>query len=189
MGGRSDIIGVLTADHREIQRLFDRIRSCTPGSDERTALVERVGDTLVRHSVAGKEYLYPAVRRFLADGATWTDQGAAAHREIEELLRSLEAREALEPGGEESGRLLLALVTRVTRHVVEEEQILFPRLQALCPADVLRDLGEKARDTEVSAALRSRPGAPEPARPTRAASPAWGPWARLRDLVTRRGRR
>jgi hemerythrin superfamily protein len=191
VGGRSDsdIIGVLTADHREIQRLFDRLRSSAPVSDERSALVERASVALVRHSVAEKEYLYPAVCRFVPDGDAWTDQGLAEHREIEELLESLEAREAAEPGGEESGRLLLAVITRVTRHLVEEEQILFPRLQALCPADVLKELGRKARDAEASAPTRPRPDAPGSAPLTKAASRVWGPWDRIRDLLTRRGRR
>ncbi|MGW3497661.1 hemerythrin domain-containing protein [Streptomyces sp. NPDC001020] len=186
MGSRSDIIEVLTADHRKIQRLFDRIRSSAPGSNERKALVEQVSITLVRHSVAEKEYLYPAVRRFVADGDAWMDHELTEHRAIEELLDSLEAQE---PDSEEFGRLLLALVTRVTRHVVKKEQLLFPRLQAMCPADVLRELGEKVRDAEASAPTRPRPGAPESAPLLKAASQVWGPWDRLRDLVTRRGRR
>jgi hemerythrin superfamily protein len=185
VGSRSGIIEVLTADHREIQRLFDRIRSSAPGSDERNTLVEQVGIGLVRHSVAEKEYLYPAVRRFVVDGDAWADRELSEHREIEELLSSLEAHEAV---SEEFGHLLLSVITRVTEHVVEEEQLLFPRLQAACPADVLRELGTKVRDTEASAPTRPRPGAPEPAPLVKVTAQAWGPWDRLRDLVTRRGR-
>ncbi|MGV9246754.1 hemerythrin domain-containing protein [Streptomyces sp. NPDC003710] len=186
MGSRSSIIEVLTADHRKIQRLFDRIRSSAPGSGERRTLVEQVSVSLVRHSVAEKEYLYPAVRRFVVDGAAWADRELTEHRRIEELLKSLEAQES---GSEEFTRLLLSVITRVTEHVVEEEQLLFPRLQAVCPADVLRDLGTKVRDTEASAPTRPRPGAPASAALVKVTAQAWGPWDRLRDLVTRRGRR
>ncbi|OIK01000.1 hemerythrin domain-containing protein [Streptomyces colonosanans] len=185
MGSRSDIIEVLTADHRRIQSLFDRIRSSRPDSDERKALVEQVGVTLVRHSVAEKKYLHPTVRRFVADGDTWTEHELAEHREFEELLDSLQAQDS---HSEEFGRLLLAVVTRMTQHIVEEEQLLFPRLQAMCPADVLQELGEKVRGAEASAPIRPRPGAPESAPLTKAASGAGGPWGRLRVLVTRRGR-
>lgn len=185
MGSRSGMIEVLTADHRKIQRLFDRIRSSQPGSNERKTLAEQVSIGLVRHSVAEKEYLYPAVRRFMVDGDAWADRGLAGHRAIQELLDSLEAQEA---DSEEFGRLLLCVIARVTDHVVEEEQLLFPRLQAACPADVLRELGAKVRDTEASAPTRPRPGAPESAPVVQVTAQAWGPWDRLRDLVTRRGR-
>lgn len=186
MGGQSGIIEALTADHRRIQRLFDRIRSSAPGSDERRTLVEQVGIGLLRHSVAEKEYLHPAVRRYVADGDSWADRALAGHREIEELLSSLEAREA---DSEEFGHLLLSLIARVSQHIVEEEQLLFPRLQAMCPADVLRELGAKARETEACAPTRPRPGAPGSASMTKVTAQAWGPWDRFRDLVTRRGRR
>jgi hemerythrin superfamily protein len=185
VGSRSDIIEVLTADHRMIQRLFDRIRSSAPGSDERRALVEQVSIALVRHSVAEREYFYPAVRRFLPDGGTWAERELTEHRRIEELLKSLEAHEV---GSEEFGHLLLSVITRVTEHVVEEEQLVFPRLQAVCPADVLQDLGRKVRDAEASAPTRPRPSASAPAPVVKAAAQVWGPWDRLRDLMTRRGR-
>ncbi|MFF3906103.1 hemerythrin domain-containing protein [Streptomyces sp. NPDC001848] len=185
MGSRSGIIEVLTADHRRIQRLFDRIRSSAPGSDERKTLVEQVGMSLVRHAVAEREHLYPAVRRFVVDGDAWADRELAEHRRIEELLSSLEAQEA---DSVEFGHLLLSVISRVTEHVVQEEQLLFPRLQAVCPAEVLRDLGAKAGDTEAAAPTRPRPGAPEPALLVKATAQVRGPWDRLRDLVTRRGR-
>ncbi|POX49705.1 hemerythrin domain-containing protein [Streptomyces sp. Ru72] len=186
MGTRSGIIEVLTADHRRIQRLFDRIRSSAPGSDERKTLVEQVGMSLVRHAVAEREHLYPAVRRFVVDGDAWADRALAGHCRIEELLSSLEAQQ---PDSAEFGHLLLPVINRVTEHVVEEEQLLFPRLQAVCPAEVLQDLGAKARGTEASAPARPRPGAPEPALLVRATAQFSGPCDRLRDLVTRRGRR
>ncbi|TWV32556.1 hemerythrin domain-containing protein [Streptomyces misionensis] len=185
MGSRSGIIEVLTADHREIQRLFDRIRSSSPGGDERGALVEQVSIRLVRHFTVERECLYPALRRYLPDGGARAERRIGGQRRIEELLTSLES---LEADSERFGHLLLSLLTRVTEHVVEEEQLLLPRLQALCPADVLRDLGDKARRAEASAPTRPRPGAPGSAPLTRATAQVWGPWDRLRDLVTRRGR-
>ncbi|MFF4963067.1 hemerythrin domain-containing protein [Streptomyces sp. NPDC001222] len=185
MSSRIDIIEALTGHHREIQRLFDRIRSAPPGSDERQTLVEQATIRLVRHSAAEKEHLYPVVRRFVVDGDTWTELELTEHREIEELLSSLEVQD---PDSEDFGRLLLSVITRVTEHIVEEEQLLFPRLQAACPADVLHDLGAKVRAAEASAPTRPRPAAPQSALMVRLTAQAWGPLDRLRDLVTRRGR-
>jgi hemerythrin superfamily protein len=185
VGSGSGIIEVLTADHRTIQRLFDRIRSSAPGSDERKTLVEQVSISLIRHSVAEKEHLYPAVRRFVVDGDTWADHELLEHRRIEELLHALEGQEG---DSEDFGHLLLSVINRVTEHVVEEEQLLFPRLQAGCPADVLQELGTKVRNSEASGPTRPRPSPPESAPMVKVTAQAWGPWDRLRDLVTRRGR-
>ncbi|MEU2356026.1 hemerythrin domain-containing protein [Streptomyces misionensis] len=185
MDSGSGIIEVVTADHREIQRLFDRIRSASPRGDERKTLAEQVSISLVRHFTVEREHLHPVLRRYLPDGGALVERRLDEQRRIEELLTSLEAEEA---GSERFGHLLLSVLDRVTEHVVEEEQLLLPRLQALCPADVLRDLGRKARRAQASAPTRPRPGAPGSAPLTRATAQVWGPWDRLRDLVTRRGR-
>ncbi|MEU0213976.1 hemerythrin domain-containing protein [Streptomyces sp. NPDC006265] len=185
MGSGSNIIEVLTADHREIQRLVDRIRSSPPAGGERKSHVEQLSISLVRHSVAEKEHLYPTVRRYLPDGDTWADRGLSAHRAIAELLDSLEA---LEASSEQFTDRLLSVVARVTEHVVEEEQLLFPRLHAVCSPDVLQEIGAKARETEGSAPTHPRPGAPRSALMTKATAQVWGPWDRLRDLVKHRGR-
>ncbi|MEW2294178.1 hemerythrin domain-containing protein [Streptomyces sp. NPDC006743] len=186
MDSRSGIVDELTRDHQRIQDLFDRIRSVRPGTGERSALVEQVCAELVRHSVVEKAHLYPAVRRYLPDGDRWAERELAAHQELEELLVSLEAAG---PAREESGRLLLAVVTRATEHIVGQEQRLFPRLQALCPAEALRDLGDRARATAASAPTRPRSTTPDSAPLVKLTAQVWGPWDRLRDLTTRRGRR
>ncbi|WP_329141095.1 hemerythrin domain-containing protein [Streptomyces sp. NBC_00670] len=185
MGGHGGIIEELTADHREVQRLFDRIRSAPPGSAERKTLVERAGIVLVRHAVAEKEYLYPAVRRHVLDGDEWAERELAGHREVAGILAGLEEREAAD---EEFGRLLLPLVTEVTRHVVEVEQRLFPRLEAMCPPEELRELGGRVREVEARAPTRPRVGAPSSAPLVKVAARVWGPWDRVRDVLTRRGR-
>ncbi|MEU5085301.1 hemerythrin domain-containing protein [Streptomyces sp. NPDC021356] len=186
MDSRSGIVDQLTRDHQRIRGLFDRIRSARPGSGERSALVERACAELVRHTVVEKAYLYPAVRRYLPDGDRWAERELSAHQELEELLVDLEAAA---PDGEEFGQLLLTVVTRTTEHIVEEEQLLFPRLQALCPAEALRELGAKARTAAASAPTRPRPAAPDAAPLVKLTAQVWGPLDRLRDLASRRGRR
>ncbi|MFE1972517.1 hemerythrin domain-containing protein, partial [Streptomyces hygroscopicus] len=106
MDSGSGVIEVLTADHRKFQRLFDRIRSSAPGSDERKSHVEQLSISLVRHSVAERAYLYPAVRRYLPDGGIWADRLLSEQRCIEKLLNSLEAQEVK---SEEFGDLLLSV--------------------------------------------------------------------------------
>ncbi|MEU6328538.1 hemerythrin domain-containing protein [Streptomyces sp. NPDC047049] len=185
MAAAPDVIAELTADHRAVQRLFDRIRAAEPGSATRKALVEQVSAALVRHSVVEKEYLYPAVRDYVAHGGRWAEKELSDHERIEELLHDLEQRE---PQDEDFTVLLLTLSTRVTSHILDEEQRLFPRLQATCPADTRQELGEKVRRARNSAPTRPRPNAPHSAQATRAVSPGLGLLDGVRDFLTRRGR-
>ncbi|MGW0080068.1 hemerythrin domain-containing protein [Streptomyces sp. NPDC003393] len=185
MDSRGGIVEELTEDHTRIRSLFDGIRAAPSGSAERLALVERAARELVRHATAVRAHLYPAVRRFLPDGDGRVEGELRELRHIEELLKALEGAD---PAGEEFVELLLSLITRVTRHIVEAEQLLFPRLQALCPADVLRDLGAKVRETRAAAPTRPRPAAPASAPLVRLTTQLWGPLDRIRDAATRRAR-
>ncbi|MEU6478612.1 hemerythrin domain-containing protein [Streptomyces sp. NPDC047017] len=185
MDRRGGIVEELTGDHRRVQGLFDRIRSARPGSRERSALVEQLSGELVRHAVATKEYLYPAVRRRLPDGDRWAEHALRGHRETEELLGELAGAD---PAGARFTGLLLSVITRATAHMVEEEQLLFPRLEALCPPRTLRELGARVRDAEGSAPARPRPAAPETAPLVKVTAQVRGPLDRLRDLAARRGR-
>lgn len=185
MDGRSGVVAELTAEHARVRSLFDRIRAARPGGAERTALVERAAAALVRHAVAEKAWLYPAVRRYVPDGDDRAERELRAHREVEELLASLTATD---PASEEFTELLVAVVARVTRQFVEQEQSLFPRLEAGCPREVLRELGDRVRATEAAAPTRPRPAAPDAAPLVRLTAQVWGPLDRLRDRSARRGR-
>ncbi|MGW3459986.1 hemerythrin domain-containing protein [Streptomyces olivaceoviridis] len=184
MGSDSGIIEQLTADHRAIQNLLDRVRSAPPGSDERASLVAQVGGRLVSHLVAEKECLYPLVRRYVVGGDQGVDELLAVDEDIQRTLKSLGAVPA---HSEEYVRHLLGLVSCVTAHVVGLEQRLFPRLQAVGPADALRDAGAGTRRTEAVGPTRPRPGAPDSPALTRLTSAVLGPWDRLRDRLGRRG--
>ncbi|MFG2177589.1 hemerythrin domain-containing protein [Streptomyces abikoensis] len=182
----ADLIGELTADHLKVQRLFERVRAAAPGGTERKELTERAAIELVRHGALEKQHLYPAVREHLPGGAEWEERELAEHADIERVLAELERRE---PAEEEFDLLLLALVERVTAHVLEEEQRLFPRLQAVCPAEVLRELGEKVRAGRATAPTRPRPPAPRAEPAVRPLVPGTGLLDRVRDFLTGRGRR
>ncbi|MFF4159266.1 hemerythrin domain-containing protein [Streptomyces sp. NPDC001678] len=182
----ADLIGELTADHLKAQRLFERVRAAAPGSAERKELTERATVELVRHGALEKEHLYPVVRERLPGGAEWERRGLADHAGIERVLEELERRE---PAEKEFDRLLLVLVDRVTAHALEQEQRLFPRTQAVCPAELLRELGGKVRAGRAAAPTRPRQSpAPRTEPAARPPVPGTGLLDRVRDLLTGRGR-
>ncbi|MEU0084504.1 hemerythrin domain-containing protein [Streptomyces sp. NPDC006274] len=186
MGHEADIIEELTADHRAVQRLFDQIRAAAPGSHARKELVEQATIELVRHSTVEKEYLYPAVRDHVVDGDQWADRELADHAEVEQLLRELDET------GPDDARfvpLTLSLMTLVTDHVREEEQRLFPRLQALCPPDLLQRLGDRVRTARKATPTRPRPRALDSPRANKLTAPPLSLWDSVRDALSGRGQR
>lgn len=182
----SGIIEELAADHHRVQGLLDRVRSAPAGSDERALLAEQAVIRLTRHLVAERERLHPLLRRYVVDGDDWVHRLRAGDKQVEETLGALEEAP---PHSETYVRLLLSLADGVTRHVVEQEQRVFPRLQAVGPEAVLREAGAEARRAEAAAPSRPRPGAPDSPALTKLTASVWGPWDRLRDRVTGRGRR
>ncbi|MEU0400578.1 hemerythrin domain-containing protein [Streptomyces sp. NPDC006197] len=184
--GNSGIVGELSADHQGIQQLVDQVRAAPPGSAERASLVEQLSGRLVGHLVTERAHLLPLVRRHVADGDEWVNRFHAEDRELQQTLATL--RDTA-PHGERYMALLLSVVTAVTRHVVEMEQLLFPRLQATAPATALRDAAAEARETAAVAPTRPRPCAPGSPALTKLSASFWGPWDRFRDRLTHRGRR
>lgn len=61
MGHGGDVIQELTADHREVDGLFDRIEAVPARGSERRRLLDQLTIELVRHAVAEEQHLYPAV--------------------------------------------------------------------------------------------------------------------------------
>lgn len=180
-----DIIGELSAGHRAVHRLFDAVRASAPGSTARKELTDEVAVAFVRHAVAVQEHLYPVVRERVADGAVRVERGVAAHRGVQRVLRELEGRRADDP---EFTPLLVALIARVTDDFLEEEQRLFPRLQAVCPAPVLDELGAEVRRSRKRLPTRPHAAPAGSAPAVRLPAPGAGLLDRVRDILTGRGR-
>ncbi|WP_372411437.1 hemerythrin domain-containing protein [Streptomyces luteireticuli] len=173
-----DIIGELSAGHRAVYRLFDALRATAPGSPERKELADEVADAFARHAVAVREHLHPVVRDRVADGAARVERSVAAHHGVARVLGELEGREADDPA---FTPLLVELIARVTDDFLDEEQRLFPRLQAACPARTLDALGDAVRRRRLPARPHSGPAARLP-------SPGAGLVGRVRGLLRGRGR-
>lgn len=66
----SDVVSVLTDDHRAVEQVFVQLESRQGEPGIRRDLADHVIAELVRHSVAEEQYLYPAARKALPDGDT-----------------------------------------------------------------------------------------------------------------------
>jgi len=182
-GDADDLVSVIVADHRAVERVFDELESRTGTAAHRRDLADHAISELVRHSVAEEQFMYPAVREWLPGGDDIADHEIAEHAEAERVMQDLDGVDPAEPRFDE---LLGKLISEVRNHVAEEEAELLPRLAETCSPERLRDLGRK-----VSAAKRVAPTRPHPSAPDRPPAnlllaPGTGLVDRVRDALSGR---
>ncbi|WP_030548811.1 hemerythrin domain-containing protein [Streptomyces albus] len=185
MNHGEDAIAELTADHREVDELFESLQGVPTGRPERRQLLDRITIQLVRHAVAEEQYLYPEVRKRVPGGAELADKEIADHAAVERLLKDLESRRPVDP---DFDTLVIRLIGEVTAHIHDEERHLFARLREVCPAERLEALGGKIRRAKRAAPTRPHPGAPDTPPVNRLLDPGAGLVDRARDTLSGRGR-
>lgn len=142
MAGEDDVTQELTADHRQIDRLFDSLDTAPHGDPERKRLVDTLSVELVRLATAEEEALHPAVRRRLSDGAARVDHEVHDLGAIERTLKELEGRDADDP---EFDRLVTTLHEEVSRHEHDDEENLFVELRRNLSQEELETMGADIR--------------------------------------------
>ncbi|MFF6772266.1 hemerythrin domain-containing protein [Streptomyces sp. NPDC012637] len=184
MGHGGNVIDELMADHREVEEMFSRLQGMTGTGQELRDLVDEITIELVRHSVAEEQYLYPAVREYVAGGDRMADKELEDHARVERILKQLE-----KTGTDDAQMrpLTQQLVDEVSAHVQDEESNLFPMLQRACTAQQLDDLGDKIRRAKAMAPTRPHPAAPSSPTASKLLAPGAGLVDRARDFVTGRG--
>ncbi|HSA54038.1 MAG TPA: hemerythrin domain-containing protein [Yinghuangia sp.] len=152
MGRDADVIRELTADHREVERLFEMIEAVPSHDPERKRLVDALAVELVRLAVAEEECVLPVVRERLPDGPALADKELHDLGNIERILAALEVRDA---GTDDFDRLVAALEDEVRRHERGDEEGLFVELRRNCPERDLAAMGDEVR--RVTRYARTRP--------------------------------
>ncbi|MGW0710673.1 hemerythrin domain-containing protein [Streptomyces sp. NPDC002643] len=185
MGHGGNVIDELVTDHREVEEFFGKIEALPSGDKNRKLYADQATIELVRHSVAEEAYLYPAVRKHMEGGEALADKELDDHAKAERIMKDLESCEADDP---EFDRLVGMLMSEIRAHITDEEQNLFPRLRASCPAEALDDLGDKVRQAKKTAPTRPHPSAPDKPPANKLLAPGTGLVDRLRDALTGRGK-
>ncbi|MFG2085296.1 MULTISPECIES: hemerythrin domain-containing protein [unclassified Spirillospora] len=183
-GDGRDVIKILTHEHREVEDMFDELSAATEPA-ERRRITDDVTIELVRHSVAEKMYLYPAVRRFVPGGEELADKEISDHAEVERILKELEQ---VDTEHQSFTTLVRRLIDDVSAHVQDEEGNLFPRLTDKATGDELRVLGEQVQSAKRIAPTRPHPSAPNTPPLNKLLAPGAGLVDRVRDHLSGRGR-
>jgi hemerythrin superfamily protein len=177
-----DVIDVLTTDHREFEELVQQITASMDPAQRRESADQLIGE-LVRHAVAEEMYVYPAIREHLPNGEEAVEHDTQEHKQLEMLMKQLEAVDAQDPKFME---LLGQLHEVLLDHVRDEEGQQFPELRAHIPADQLVELKNKVETAKKLAPTRPHPGAPNAELFHKLVGPGVGLVDRLRDKLTSR---
>jgi hemerythrin superfamily protein len=145
-----DVVDLIEKDHREVERLFERLRT-SPA--DRPLLLPVLRGLLIAHSRAEESEVYPVAR----DEAGEVDEVAHSQEEHEEAERLLEALTVADPDTPEFETRLTELVDAVTHHVQEEESTVLPGMRARLSDERRRALAE-AFTVERAKHLGDEPG-------------------------------
>jgi hypothetical protein len=179
----TDVVDVLTTDHREALDLLDRITRSTHPSEKRD-LADTVIAEVVRHAIAEEMYVYPALREHLPEGDKEVQHDVEEHKQLEETMKQLEAVDATEPRFD---GLVRKMTEQLRHHAHDEESEQFPQLRAQVPHERLVEMREKVEAAKKLAPTRPHPNAPHTELFHKLVGPGVGLVDRLRDRLTHRG--
>lgn len=128
-------IELLKQQHREVDDLFQRIKSTT--GDERISLLGKVAEALTIHAALEEQFFYPFARQQGVDGLI--DESFQDHAEVKQLLSEILQVKQTDPRLE---GLCLRLARLVTEHVSQEESALLPKVQSLANEEDLDSMRE-----------------------------------------------
>jgi hemerythrin superfamily protein len=134
-GQMNDVVDLIVQDHRELQRMFEELRS---DPSKRKALAPVMSTLLFAHSRAEESEVYPRAKA--AGGEDDVEHSQEEHLEADQIAERLTS---LDPDSDEFGEVLEQLIEAVTHHLEEEEESVLPHMRERMSEDELTDLGEK----------------------------------------------
>lgn len=145
-----DAVGLLTADHRSLKKLFDtykkllKTRASRSTKSEKANLVQQICTEFMVHTQIEEEIFYPAARKAIKDNALM-DMAEVEHASGRDLVSQLSN---MDPGDELYDAKVAVLSEYVELHVGEEEKQMFPKVKKT-RLD-LDSLGEKLKERKMA---------------------------------------
>jgi hemerythrin superfamily protein len=152
LGGSASVLVRQRNDHARLNELLLQVRSTS--GDEQDEAIMRTCRLVFTHAFAEEAVLWPALRRSLPDGEQLTLEVEREHQEINETVAALDRSRHGDPGRDELIERAIALLDHDVR---EEEDTLFPRLQATLGPRELQRLGRMWEIVRRTAPTRPHP--------------------------------
>lgn len=167
MQNSNEAIAYLTAQHRSLEQLLDRILEEEEASARR-ALFAKAGDALTVHMKSEEEVFYPAVRAARTEDILL--ESLEEHLSLKRLLADLLALDPMEKLFEPKFKVLKE---QTEHHHKEEEKHLFPKVMKLMDSDQRELLGQQMAALQLALEQLGKPR-DEVVHETAAAAPLQG---------------
>jgi hemerythrin-like domain-containing protein len=183
-----DVVDVLTADHREFDRIFTELERLRGRMEpdvltRKRELVDEVTIGLVKHSVAEETQVYPRVEKQVDKGEA--EHSKEEHAEAEETMKRLERMDPADPGFDDA---VAELIREIRHHVEHEESRMFTELRATFSRDELVEMAQQVETVKKIAPTRAHPMTPNEPGIRLAVGPVASLLDHLRDAVSGRGK-
>ena len=117
---------LLEQDHREVEEWFDEYDELKEEDNRKAELAEKICLSLKVHAQIEEEIFYPQAREATKDNDL-IDEAVVEHATVKNLIGEIEA---MEVGAELYDAKMRVLGEMVKHHIKEEEEELFPELEA-----------------------------------------------------------
>ncbi|MGY1810873.1 hemerythrin domain-containing protein [Blastococcus sp. SYSU D00669] len=183
-----DVVDLLTADHREFDRIFTQLEALVgrTGEDDlrrKRELVDEVTIGLVKHSVAEETQVYPAVEKQVDEEEA--EHSKHEHAEAEETMKRLER---MDPDDPQFDAEVQTLIREIRHHVEHEESRMFAELRSTFSQAELVQMAGKVEAVKKMAPTRAHPLTPNEGVVRTVAGPVASLLDHLRDAVSGRGK-
>jgi hemerythrin superfamily protein len=183
-----DVVELLSADHREFDRVFTELEGLVgrTGADvlrRKRELVDEVTIGIVKHSVAEETQVYPRVEKQVDEAEA--ERSKHEHAEAEETMKRLERMDPDDPGFDTE---VQTLIREIRQHVEHEEGRMFAELRATFDRDELVRMAEAVERVKAIAPTRAHPMTPNEAGVRTVLGPVASLLDHLRDAVSGRGK-
>jgi hemerythrin superfamily protein len=148
-----DAVGLIKADHREVEQLFREFEEAGDRAYKtKQDLVTRIIQELEVHATIEEEIYYPAVEaKAKKDGKELIAEAVEEHHVVKVLLGELAEMSSEDDAFDAK---VTVLMENVRHHVEEEEEEMLPESEGILGKDELTRLGEQmaARKQQLGAA-------------------------------------
>lgn len=130
-------IDLLKEDHDKVEKLFEQFKANEDGDN--VELARKITEELEAHTHIEEVIFYP---RLIEEGddelKSIVEEGIEEHRQVKMFLKEMRN---LSDGSDKLNAKLKVVVEDVEHHVKEEEDEMFPQVEALFDKAVLEELG------------------------------------------------
>src|SRR5262245_59694552 len=154
-----DALTMLKQDHRAVEDLFSRFEKAGDSAyAAKRQIADRIVEALSKHAAMEEQIFYPIVRMTVSRSEDTVLESLEEHHIVKWVLAEIDG---LDPAAERFDAKMTVLIENVRHHVKEEEQELFPRVQAELDRQALGEIAAAMGEVRNTAPEHPHPRSPD----------------------------